>query len=422
MIYGIRAMRRTEIMLWENEDTVNEKIKEQERDRETYKIHDGLLYHYASYDTLWRILDSDSFFARNIRFSNDANEYMTGKSAIKEFVEGKKRFNDPNERNILLQEIQNNPMNYFMICFCEDGDLLSQWRGYAKNGVSIGLDFKGGYRNQGDIEKHVEFFCVVNNKRFQEETAKDKMEFNYKYYLNEKDTGIAFVQMPYKVQYISKDNVEITDKILSELYDSDFYEDYKDGADKLIKCIPFLKDKSFEEEKEHRLIFDMEYLGGSRANSDYVCSKKVDYLEIEGIRKPYINVEFGKPQNKLKHVVNICVGKDVLGIKDILERANINKGIVVNEDNKRDGIYIGEGSNQEDIMTQIEKYIETPEIPRELKTKVKIWCEGHLPIREIMVGPSKKQQDIKESLEFYKKTVYWMKYIDIKESKIPLRD
>lgn len=409
-------------MLWENEDTVNEKIEEQARDRETYNIHGGLLYHYANYDTLWKILESDSFFARNIRFSNDANEYMTGRTVIEKFVEENHKFDEGNIRNIVQQEIQKNPMMYFMVCFCEDGDLLSQWRGYAKNGVSIGLDFKGGYKNRHDIERHVEHFCVVNNKKFQDMNDKGRGNYNCKYYLDDKDTGITFVQMPYKVQYISKGDRKKADAILSKLYDSEKYEDYKDGADKLIRYIPFLKDKSFEEEKEHRLIFDMEYLGVSRANSDYVCSKKIEYLEQDGIKKPYINVEFGRAKNKLSDVANIYVGKDVLDLKDVLEKIDDKNDIVICEDKKRNGIYIGEGNNQEDIMVEIEKFIEAAKVSEKIRKKVKIWCEGHLPIREIMVGPSKKQHDIKESLEFYKKTVYWMKYIEIKESKIPLRD
>lgn len=41
-------------------------------------------------------------------------------------------------------------MMYFMVCFCEDGDLLSQWRGYAQNGVSIGMDFTGGICKKKD--------------------------------------------------------------------------------------------------------------------------------------------------------------------------------------------------------------------------------------------------------------------------------
>ena len=29
----------------------------------------------------------------------------------------------------------------FVVCFCEDGDVLSQWRGYADNGKGCSLGF-----------------------------------------------------------------------------------------------------------------------------------------------------------------------------------------------------------------------------------------------------------------------------------------
>lgn len=58
---------------------------------------------------------------------------------------------------------------------------------------------------------------------------------------------------------------------------------------------------------------------------------------------------------------------------------------------------------------------------KQRETDIKVWCKGHLPIRKIIVGPGEKQKEIKESLEFYRHTVYWLRYIDIEESKIPLR-
>lgn len=30
----------------------------------------------------------------------------------------------------------------YIVCFCDDNDRLSQWRGYAKEGIAIGFDFR----------------------------------------------------------------------------------------------------------------------------------------------------------------------------------------------------------------------------------------------------------------------------------------
>ena len=55
-------------------------------------------------------------------------------------------------------------------------------------------------------------------------------------------------------------------------------------------------------------------------------------------------------------------------------------------------------------------------------SKAKIWCDGHLPIRQIIVGPSKDAELMKESIIQYKNNKYWMKSIEVKVSEIPYRD
>jgi len=73
------------------------------------------------------------------------------------------------------------------------------------------------------------------------------------------------------------------------------------------------------------------------------------------------------------------------------------------------------------MQEDIEKFIEGS-MALQHKDTIKIWCKGHLPIRKIIVGPSEKQNETKESLEYYKRTIYWLKYVDIDVSAIPLRN
>lgn len=403
-------------MFYENDITIQLKKEEQKSFREAYQIHNGLLYHYAKGETLWSILESDSFFARNIRFSNDSNEYMTGKDTIEEFIKNVEDLNE-NEKEEILKQIRENPMMYFMVCFCEDGDLLSQWRGYAKNGVSIGLDFTDGMQEDADIQEHLEWFCVLNNKKCQQQLRKKGIYA--KYYLNGR--LLQFLQMPYKVQYISKTRDKSTRpdvrNILQTLWKD---SEVEERTGRLLRYIPFIKDDGFLEEEEYRLIFDLEVLGESKAHSRSVRSRKMEYLDSENIKKPYINVEFGRPGQKLAKVTKIRFGADTKQFADKLCDRKELKKIQIEKDEKRKGIYIGEGKNQETIMEIVEKYLETFIIHEQ--KEIKIWCDGHLPIREIVVGPGEKQEEMKESLEHFKNTVYWLRYIDIRVSRIPLRD
>lgn len=398
-------------MLYENYTSEISKCTEQLKYEKAYHIHDGLLYHYTKLDTLWKILESDSLFARNIRFSNDFNEYMTGRDTIEKFVSDLPDLDNPQKEEI-LEKIHKNPMMYFMVCFCEDGDLLSQWRGYAQNGVSIGMDFTGGICRKRDLAQHVEKFCVLNNLRYRESEA-GKAGGKY----NIKGKPLSFLQMPYKVQYISKskklnEETEMRD-ILQTLYGGN-----EDDSTRLLGYIPYIKDIGFREEEEYRLIYDMELLGDSKAHSDNVRSKKLEFLDSENLKKPYINVEFGKPSRKCAEVKQIWLGGEACELTDKIKRRYEDVKI---ERTEKSGVCIGEGKNQEEIQETIEKLIEGSAVLKH-KDSIKIWCKGHLPIRKIIVGPSEKQNETKESLEYYKRTIYWLKYVDIDVSVIPLRN
>lgn len=405
-------------MYFEREADVFLKKKQQKKYSKAYQMHGGLLFHYATCETLWKILEGDCFWARNIRFSNDSKEYRTGQNTIEWFIENNLELSKREKKDI-LSHIRENPMMYYMICFCESGDLLSQWRGYAKNGVSIGLDFTGGSNNKEKLADHVEFFSVLNNQKYQD-SLKDTGE-RKKYYIEDK--SLSFLQMPYKVQYIQPGN-RISEKkmggVLNEIWQNGRTEE---RVGRLLHYIPFVKDKGFKEEAESRLIFDMEFLGESEAHSCKVRSKKIDYLDSDSMKKPFIRIEFGTAEAKLEEVQEVCFGKGVENLLHVLPTADKSRfNVNLRIDNEREGIYVGVGKNQEEIVEWIEKYIEVWKVPQKQKERIKIWCEGHLPIRKVIIGPSEKQTDMKESLEHYKNTVYWLRYIDVEASKIPLKD
>ncbi len=127
-------------MFYKGNDTRRRKAALQTKYQEAFRLpkwDNRLLYHYAGIETIWKILETDSFLARNVRFSNDSEEYKLGEKIIKEYVEEKVL--EPGLRQKIFKSIQQGVQMFYMICFCEEGDLLSQWRGYARNGVSLGM-------------------------------------------------------------------------------------------------------------------------------------------------------------------------------------------------------------------------------------------------------------------------------------------
>ena len=73
-------------MFYNGKDSMKEKLALQQKYKKAFRIPKGkgkLLYHYAGLETAWKILESDVFLARNIRFSNDSEEYKRGGKIVK---------------------------------------------------------------------------------------------------------------------------------------------------------------------------------------------------------------------------------------------------------------------------------------------------------------------------------------------------
>ena len=99
-----------------------------------------LLHHYTTAEGVIGILRSEELWATNVLYLNDSEEIEDG---IRHFdLLRKDVWNRSTQigRWVLaavLAVLRDPPIRTFVTCFCEDGDLLGQWRGYAP--------FGGGY-------------------------------------------------------------------------------------------------------------------------------------------------------------------------------------------------------------------------------------------------------------------------------------
>jgi len=107
------------------------------------------LFHYTTMSGLEGITREGSLWASDVRYLNDYSELTYAANLIQD------------ELNALITAIPDddlregirtypgwaNPFEFgfnpFVVCFCEEGDLLSQWRGYGgQTGVSLGFDMR----------------------------------------------------------------------------------------------------------------------------------------------------------------------------------------------------------------------------------------------------------------------------------------
>lgn len=122
-----------------------------------------MLFHYTTQAGLLGILSSRSLWATDVGFLNDANELELVKPQLREALDALAETldgaDDPTDEAFAWSpaavaratvQLIDQPdarrrerpwLGAYVACFCDDGDLLSQWRGYGKNGgYSLGFD------------------------------------------------------------------------------------------------------------------------------------------------------------------------------------------------------------------------------------------------------------------------------------------
>jgi hypothetical protein len=109
---------------------------------------EGLVHHYTTVEAAISIIKSQSLWSTNIAFLNDFNERICASNVLRRMiheVEKCRIFADKEANELatqLLSKIENEFVHSsFVTSFCDDGDLLGQWRGYG-GGVSIAFDAK----------------------------------------------------------------------------------------------------------------------------------------------------------------------------------------------------------------------------------------------------------------------------------------
>ena len=216
------------------------------------------LYHYCGNDAFLSILKSKCVRLSDLSMSND---YMEGKWIRDRVLE---RLPEHNIGCAAKNFIEENITKYTTIiggvgfCLSEEGDLLSQWRGYADDGSGVSIGF--------------------NKNRL---------------------GGLGFGTELCKVQYNTESQLSIADSLIGGVKDA-LPEDFSgsdngiyahDANDEIFRYINHLyrmKNPSFYEEKEWRL------LRAVAANPD--CSNELHFMDFKakgGGIAPYVDVSLG---------------------------------------------------------------------------------------------------------------------------------
>ena len=255
------------------------------------------LYHYCSTASFHAITQSHALWLSSLSLSNDTMEGKLVARAIARLAERdsleSKGFRLL-QRIIVLLELAFDGLGF---CLSEEGDLLSQWRGYAGDATGVAIGFS------------VEYLKWLSKK----EMSHDNPAFILQAVEYEPSGHEARVERTYrKVTQLIKDGEfkpsrplglmntgGMTDQEIEVAGTANRREELLKVIPKLILLLPqlfFLKSKAFEEEREWRLVSLLPTDGEDACLHRVVDNRIVPYLKVELVeleRSPIVEVILG---------------------------------------------------------------------------------------------------------------------------------
>jgi len=260
-----------------------------------------IVYHYCSVETFFNIIKYKKLWLSDSEYMNDNKEGIwideVVEKTIKDFI---KKTPLEKEKLEALQDEYNKLENYkyYFMSFSKNGDLLSQWRGYADDGFGVAIGFQSGLIY--DILKIPE----QNNTVSKNMRAKSDI-FQF-----------SSTDIEYKNNLIK----DIIEKYLTNGTLEDADVDALLIKNDAIGC----KHYSFEEEKEFRIVYspDIEsqkFEANKHFDNAVKKLSKKDYRVSNNQIIPYYEFDFATDGNSL------LIPKIILGPKCKLQKNDIKE-------------------------------------------------------------------------------------------------
>jgi hypothetical protein len=228
------------------------------------------LWHYTSYAALQGIITSKKIWATEYRFLNDREEFLHAKDLAQKLVDEEPEYvgeQFPARMHVDAAVdlafntgyLHEEELRVMVASFSEEGDQLSQWRGYAcdSRGVSIGFDLRN-IRPPSDIGTAVTFAPCLYKQA--DKCALLKAVFaHYRNVLQEWwDTMMNVGRKrgregatidPQFGQKLAAEHKEELTALMVRCHSTLRFD--------LLRVAPLLKNESFSEEKEWRLVLPL---------------------------------------------------------------------------------------------------------------------------------------------------------------------
>lgn len=295
-----------------DEERPNKKLEDELR-----KKYSGIVYHYCSLDTFFKIVTNHTIRASNIRKSNDYYEIIgcvdsfniaMKRACIKYMDENpdnesfKKFFMPKGMKKIDIDDIvhsaiDNESCTYYCACFSTQKDLLSQWITYADDGRGVAIAFKEAY-----------FYDLI-----------DYCHYKYaeiEYDLNDPNSD----RLENIVQYIMKGFCDLDEKLNHSATGADYANVIFKVVNAMVYNAVFYKDTSFRAECERRLVFypfgtvrnlRYKFVTGTYDRNQMFLDRMMELVEMgENVKKFYRKpIDFAIKSKKISSYVDFDFSK-----------------------------------------------------------------------------------------------------------------
>ncbi len=254
---------------------------------------DQILYHYCGLDAFLSIIKNSTLWLSDIRKSNDYLECVYCRDKINEkirgFLEDDKEALEAWNFGYNINSDLSMDMISYVACFSENKDQLSQWRGYADNGAGIAVGFSR--ESFADLKEaapsHISFRKVIYDEKEQEKF----------------------------IERIARESIKAMETKPVAQVAAELNQNYR-------LQFPVLKNASFEEEAEWRIIFNDSFSKRKRHVGKNILFSGIRYTVREKRLVSYIEMDFSKL--KYNAIKEIWIGpKAEVEIQDILHLLDV---------------------------------------------------------------------------------------------------
>jgi len=264
-----------------------------------------VLYHYCSNAAFHSIVENRSIWLSALSLSNDTMEGKLVTDVITEMAKSD-GLDQANIRRLkesvsLLEQI----VEGLGFCLSEEGDLLSQWRGYADDASGVSVGFSKKYLeklSEASLNPQKSGF-TLQKVEYEYESQKKRIQATYDKIKELINQG-AYKPLKYQtiLKFKTNEEIEAENKIIKKAF-----------SDLSLTILPLifefflLKTKAFQEEREWRLISYLSKISDDQClflhNSDKIVPyRKFSLSNLE--ENSIVEVIFGPKNNTPEYVID----------------------------------------------------------------------------------------------------------------------